>query len=85
MLKLSPPLPPLERGSGVLPRKKMNFYIAAREILRISDDINFTLIHWYRNRRQKILKRSPLPPLEAGCPGFDPGKKLSFYIDVRDF
>ena len=44
MLKLSPPLPPLERGSGVLPRKKMNFYIAAREILRISDDINFTLI-----------------------------------------
>ena len=79
MLKLSPPLPPLERGSGVLPGKKMNFYIAAREILRISDDINFTLIHWNRTRRQKILKRSPLPPLEAGGPVFDPGKNEFLY------
>ena len=76
MLKLSPPLLPLERGSGVLPLKKMNFYIAAREILRISDDINFTLIHWFR--RQKILKRSPLLPLEAGGPWFDPRKKIEF-------
>ena len=50
----------------------MNFYIVASGILRISDDINFTLIRWFR--RQKILKRSPLPPLEAGGPGFDPGK-----------
>ena len=83
MLKLSPPLPLLERGSGVLPRKKMNFYIAAREILRISDDINLSLIHLFR--RQKILKRSPLLLPEAGNPGFDPRKKLSFYIDVRDF
>ena len=63
MLKLSPPSPlPLSGGSGVLP-EKMNFYIAAREILRITDDINLSLIHWFH--RQKMLKLSPhLYPLK---------------------
>jgi len=87
ILKVSPPVPPLEWGTGVLPRKIMNFYIDAREILRISSDINLTLIHWFR--RQKMLKPSPpLPPLDAGDPGSSPEKKhLSVYIDVglRDF
>ena len=84
MLKLSPPLPPpRERDSGVLP-EKMNLYIAAREILCISDDINMMLIHWFR--RQKMLKPSPpLPPLEVGGPGSSQGNNLSFYIAVRDF
>jgi hypothetical protein len=54
---LSPPsLPPVEAGSGVLPRKKV-FYITAREILRISDNLNLSLIYWFRG--QKMLKLSP--------------------------
>ena len=45
----------------------MNFYIAVREILRISDEINLSLIYCFLG--QKIVKVSPpFPPLEAGVP-----------------
>jgi len=72
MLKLSPPSLPLSGGSGVLPQK-MNFYIAAREILRITDDINLSLIHWFH--RQKFLKlASPHLLLKRGARGSSPEK-----------
>ena len=68
-----PSLPPLERGlRGPLP-KKMNFYIAAREILRITDNINLSLIHWFH--RQTFLKLpSPHLLLKRGARGFSPEK-----------
>ena len=82
MLKLSPHLSPLKLWVWGPPRKDFNFYIAVREILRISDDINLSLIYWFRG--QKVVKLShPLPPLERGIRG-PPPKKINVYIAARE-